>query len=326
MDTRDFVNRINLIARGYQHAQILFAAVRADVFRFLESPRNATELADALGWNARSAQMLLDGLLALELVTLEDARYRNVAMASMCLVPGAPADQTHIMRHIAGSYEPWGLLEESLKTGAPALCERDRDPEALRAFILGMADLTRHAAPGVIAALDLAGRRRLLDIGTGPGAYSIAFLEAHPHLHATLFDLPQVIEITREQVDAAGLSGRVTYRPGDLTQDSFGDGYDIALLSNIIHSFGPEENRALVRKCYECLAPGGLLVIKDFLLNPGRSGPPFSLVFALHMHVHTPAGGTYTVDEAADWTRAAGFRTGRFIDLGLASRLWLAEK
>lgn len=327
MDTRDFVNKLNVLARGYQHAQILFTGLRAGVFTHLEEPRTPEEVAVRTGWDARGVRMLLDGLVAVELVENSNGRYKNSLIASQCLIPGAPADQTHILLHSSHSYAAWGKLEQAVRTGEAVCKERpNRPPQELRAFILGMADLSRHAAPEVLKAVDLSPYRRLLDIGTGPGAFSIAFLRAHPRLHATLFDFPQVIAIAREQVEQAGLLDRVDFKTGDIMKDEFGAGYDVAFVSNIIHSFNPENNRLMVRKCFDALAPGGLLIIKDFLVEPHRTGPAFSLVFALHMLVNTGQGDTYTCEDVAAWTDQAGFKPGRFVDLGFASRLWLAEK
>lgn len=327
MDTRDFVNKLNILARGYQHAQILFTGLRAGVFAHLEEARTPEEVAGRTGWDARGVRMLLDGLVAVDVIENEGGRYKNTVMASHCLIPGAPADQTHILLHSSNSYEPWGKLEQAVRTGQAVYEERaDRSPEELRAFILGMADLTRHAAPEVLKAVDLSSYRRLLDVGTGPGAFSIAFLKAHPQLQATLFDFPPVIAIAREQVEQAGLLDRVEFKTGDITKDEFGAGYDVVFVSNIIHSFNPKNNRLMVQKCFDALAPGGLFIIKDFLVDPHRTGPAFSLVFALHMLVNTGQGDTYTCEDVAAWTDAAGFQPGRFVDLGFASRLWLAEK
>lgn len=327
VNPRELVNRLNLLCRGYQHAQILFTALKAGVFQHLDTPRTAAEVAAAIGWDPRGVRMLLDGLVALELVASEHGRYRNLPIATQCLVPGAPADQTHILEHSANAYETWGKLARAVRTGEAVLRERpDRSPEELRAFILGMADLARQAAPVLLESVDLSQARHLLDVGAGPGAYSIAFLRAHPQLRATLFDFPQVVAIAREQIEAAGLTDRARFLEGDLTRDDFGGCYDVVYVSNIIHSFGPEANQALIRKCYAALDPGGMLVIKDFLVDAGRTGPPFSLVFALNMLVHTGEGDTYTCDEVSTWTNAAGFKPGRFVDLGYASRLWIAEK
>ena len=120
-------------------------------------------------------------------------------------------------------------------------------------------------------------------------------------------------------------AGRLKPVPKSTTPD-LGTGYDFIHLSNVIHMLSADDNAALIRRCYDALNPGGLLLIKDFLIEPERCGPPFSLLFALHMLVHTPAGDVYTRIDAQTWTDQAGFGPGRSIELTPASRLWLAEK
>ena len=159
-----------------------------------------------------------------------------------------------------------------------------------------------------------------------PASYSIAFVSPARGMRATLFDRPEVIDIAKEQVGAAGCGNRIAYIPGDFMVDPMGSGYDLVLLSNIIHSYGPENNRKLVRKCFDALEPGGMMILKDFIPEDDRSGPPFSLLFALHMLIHTGEGDTYTYEEVASWTDSAGFAPGRVVDMTPQSRLWLVEK
>lgn len=323
----DPVQQLDELAAGFQKSQILFTALRAGVFDLLELEPTAEAVADKTGWSPRTARMLLDGLVAIELVTKTDGRYRNGAAVRACLIEGAPIDQRNIMLHRGYSWEGWSNLETALKSGgASQESKGERSPESLRAFILGMADTARTSATAMLEKLDLRDRRHMLDIGTGPGTYPITFMKSCPALRATLLDLPEVIPITREQVEAAGLGERVTYVPGDLAADALGTGYDLIHLSNIVHMLGPAANAALVRRCFDALELGGMLVIKDFLIEPDRPGPPFSLLFALHMLVHTPEGDVYTRVDAQSWTDEAGFGPGRCIDLTPNSRMWIAHK
>ncbi|MCL4215812.1 MAG: methyltransferase domain-containing protein [Candidatus Hydrogenedentes bacterium] len=151
-------------------------------------------------------------------------------------------------------------------------------------------------------------------------------VSTYPRLRATLFDRPEVIEIAREQVAGANLTGRIDFIPGDFMGDPLGAGYDVILVSNIIHSYGSDENRALMRKCAEALSPGGVLVVKDFFPDDERSGPPFALLFALHMFLHTEQGGTYTLSEVASWTREVGLEDGELIPVAVNSGAWIAHK
>jgi len=326
-DLRHFTNQIGEIGAGFRHAQILFVATEADVFSLLESPRRAEDVAKARDWSARGARMLLDGLVALGLIEKTDGWYRNAEIASVCLVPGREGYQGDIIRHTRDGWDTWARMEECVRTGNGVPREGGgRSPEGLRNFILGMSNIAVLSAQDVLGALDLSRYRRLLDVGGGPGTYSIAFVQAHPEMRATLFDLPEVVEIAREQVEKAGLLERFDFVPGDYKQDTLGSGHDLVFVSNIIHSLSDAGNRALVRKCYDALTTGGTLIIKDFLADDGRTGPPFSLIFALHMLIHTGDGDTYTISEVADWTRAAGFAEGRLVSITPQTRLWVVEK
>jgi len=326
-DVPTWTRNIDAIAGAFQQAQILITAVRANVFAQLEKPVVPADVASALGWSERGVRMLLDGLVALGLVERDGPNYRNTAAASACLIPGAPHDQTHIITHKAGGWESWGRLEEAVRTGAAIPRESpNRSPEDLRAFILGMADIGRMNAEAMLAALDIAPYRRMLDIGGGPGTYSIAFVKAQPDMRATVLDLPDVLPIGREQAERAGVSDKVTFIEGDLTTSDFGGPFDLILLSNIIHSVDASTNQDVVRRAHAALEPGGMLIIKDFLLDSGRVGPAYGLIFALQMLLHTPAGDTYTIDDVAAWTDAAGFPPGRFVDLAPQSRLWIVQR
>ena len=248
-------------------------------------------------------------------------------MASACLVSGKPGYQGNIVSHIGNTLPQWTHIEETLCTGQAQRSERaQRTPEELRAFILGMDDIGRTSARDMLGVIDLSRYRNLLDVGGGPATYTITFLEAHPEMMGNVFDRPDVLEIAREQVQRAGLGERVAYRPGDLTCDALGAGYDLILVSNIIHSYSPETNRRLVRNCFAALQPGGTLIIKDFLTDNDRSGPAFSLMFALRMLLACGEGDTYSFANVQSWTDDAGFAAGRVVDLTPQTRLWVVDK
>jgi len=326
-DLRGSTGRIDALARGFQNSYVMFAANELDIFALLEQPRTVGEVARARGLSERGTRILLNSLAAMELVVREGEMYRNTDLAAEYLVPGAKNYQGHILRHMRHVSENWARLGEAVKTGTGVQAQgAPRTAEQLRAFILGMSDIAKMSAAEMLPRLDLSGRRHMLDLGGGPATYAITVLNAYPRMRATVFDFPDVIEIAREQVAEARLEDRFSYITGDMTRDDIGSGYDFILLSNIIHSMSIDETRVVVRKCYDALEPGGLFIIKDFLVENDRSGPPFGLMFAINMLVATPAGDTYTFAEVEGWTREAGFKNGRVIDLTPQSRLWLVAK
>ncbi|MCK5862882.1 MAG: methyltransferase [Candidatus Hydrogenedentes bacterium] len=323
---REWTGKISSIASGYKMSQILYTALNAGVFDLLDVPQPASYIAAKLGWSERGTQMLLDGLLVLELVTKTDDCYKNTEAAAVCLMQTGDAYQGHILRHNQNSCNDWMALPDRIRTGTCGSAGENRSGEVLRDFILGMNDIAKISAYEVLQDIDISSYRHMLDLAGGPATYSIAFLEKNSKLHATLFDKPSVIEIAQEQVNAANLENRFNYIAGDCMNDSLGSGYDLVFMSNIIHSFSAEENKNLVKHAYEALIPGGTILIKDFIMENDRSGPAFGLIFALHMLVLTPAGGTYTYDEIKDWTDTAGFINGTFFSLTPQTRMWIAHK
>ena len=327
MPTKTPAEHVNQIATAYQQSQLLFTAVRAGVFDLLEESRSAAEIALALQWEERSARILLDALTAAELLEKHGGRYQNGVTASSCLVKGAKDYQGHIIQHAAHSWESYQGMEEAMKAGGPpGGPRRERTTAELRSFILGMDDIGRGSAQQLAKAVDFSKYLHLLDLGGGPATYPMVLVSAYPQLRATLFDRPDVIEIAKEQVEAGGLTDKIDFIPGDFMADPLGVGYDAILVSNIIHSYGTEENQRLVEKCAEALSPGGVLIVKDFFPNDERSGPPFALLFALHMFLHTEQGGTYTLNEVASWTREAGLEDGELIPVAVNSGAWIAHK
>lgn len=325
MNSPDYIRRMDALSGGYQRSLILFAALRGNVFEHLAIPGSAGDIALRTGWHPRGARMLLDGLVALELIEKENGIYRNAAIAEACLIEGAPYDQRQIILHRANGLEAWLGLERALTEGKGVDSEQ-REPEALRAFILGMDNIARNSARELFPRLELDACRRMLDVGGGPGTYAITFVQMRPEMRATILDLPLVLPIAQEQVRQAGLEDKIDFCPADMTKDPFPAGFDIILLSNVIHSFDAETNRRIVRECFGALEPGGRLIIKDFLMDEERSGPPFSLLFALYMFVSTSGGDTYTLHEAEDWMIEAGFEKGEAVAFTPQTRLLIAFK
>jgi cyclopropane fatty-acyl-phospholipid synthase-like methyltransferase len=185
---------------------------------------------------------------------------------------------------------------------------REVDDRWTRSFIAAMHRNARERAPHVVRAIGTAGARRMLDVGGGSGAYSIAFAQASAELHAEVLDRPEVLEIAQGHIDRAGLAGRVTTRVGDLRTDDFGEGFDLVLVSAICHMLSPAENRDLLRRCYRALAPRGRVVIQDFILEEDKTAPKMAALFSLNMLVGTEGGASYNESEYAAWLGEAGFR------------------
>ena len=193
-------------------------------------------------------------------------------------------------------------------------------------FIAAMHQNAALRAPLVVQAVGTTGVKRLLDVGGGSGAYSIAFARSSPELSAEVFDLGTVVPIADRHIADAGLGDRVRTRVGDLTRDALGTGYDLVLLSAICHMLGPDGNRDLLGRARAALVPGGRVVIQDHVMEEDKTAPRAGALFAINMLVGTPSGGTYSEAEYRAFLENAGFSEVRRIRLPGPNDLMLGTR
>jgi hypothetical protein len=119
-----------------------------------------------------------------------------------------------------------------------------------------------------------------------------------------------------------GLSSRIGFQAGDYLHDAVQGTYDVAWLSQILHSMGPEHCRVVIEKAVAVLEPGGLILVHDFLLNGSRQ-PALSCAFALNMLVNTDEGRSCRKEKSGRWRRQGwqhSAPTFRATDSGILSR------
>jgi cyclopropane fatty-acyl-phospholipid synthase-like methyltransferase len=261
--------------------------------------------------------MLLNALVAMGWLIKQGAIFSNSPSSARYFVAGSADDSRVSTMHMVHLWRTWSTLTECVRAGTSVFRQEivDRGEEWTRAFIAAMHRNARARAPLVVRAVGTEGVARMLDVGGGSGAYSIAFASAKENLEVDLLDLAKVIPIAQGHIESAGLAGRIRTRPGDLRTDKFGEGYDLVFVSAICHMLGAEENKDLVQRCFEALTPEGRLVIQDFILEPDRTAPKSAALFALNMLVGTQAGNTYTEHEYAAWLSETGFQDVRHVRL-----------
>ena len=304
-----FPQEIMGIARGFMESRALLTAIELDLFSALGEGAAHAEAAKKIGADPRATETLLNALVSMGLVEKRDGTYHNTGTTGRFLNSGSRDDARLSTMHLVGLWDRWSTLTECVKEGTSVARKKgeERDEEGLKAFIAAMHRNASFRAEKIMGRIGLAGVNKVLDLGGGSGAYSIALAKIAPDLDITVMDLPPVIELTKQYIADAGLDAKIKTAPGDMMEADPGSGYDLVLLSAIAHMWGPEENRKLFARIAEALAPGGRLVIQDFILDDDKTGPRAGAVFALNMLVNTKAGGSYSLAEYADWLKKAGF-------------------
>jgi len=330
-DHRAFIDRL---AAGYQESLLVLAANHLGVFGALaDGPRGAAELATTLDVDLRALDVMLCALVGAEVLT--QPAPHTFAMGEdlqPLLDPHGSETMSSILDHHHHLVASWSQLADVVRTGRPASAsQQPRDEGRLRAFICGMKDISRRSSVEVADALpELGARRRLLDLGGGPGTSALAFCARWPELRAVVFDLPPVLDIARAEIAAAGLTDRVTTLDGDFHVDPLlrdgAEPYDVVYISNIIHSLSPAETAVLLTRVTSVLADDGLVVLKDFYLDDTRTRPAFGSRFAVNMLVGTEGGKSYTWAETEALCHDAGLGDVRRLAVAVNSGLVVARR
>ncbi len=303
--------------QAFRPSRIILTAIELDIFSAIGNGATFEEVASKLALDARAAEMLLNALTSLELLEKKNGVFLNGSTASRFLAEGGRDDSRASLMHTANLWERWSTLTSCVRRGISVTYQEqaERPSQYTEAFIAAMHKNALFRAPTVIKALNLEKIKRVLDVGGGSGAYSMAFVRANSGIWADVFDLPNVVPIARRYISEAGLSDHIDTRTGDMRTDELGNGYDLALLSAICHMNSPEENKNLLAKCYRALNSDGQIVIQDFIMNSDKTVPQSGALFAINMLVGTKGGSTYSEAEYARWLTEAGFSDVRKVPL-----------
>ncbi len=306
------------LIHAFRYSKIMFVAVSLGIFDLLgNGPRAAHDLARAIGADADALERLLNACVGLRLLRKDNSEYANEPVAQTYLRRDSDSTLTgYVLYSDRALYPLWGELEDAVREGtnrwqqvfgvAGSLFDHFFKTEtAKHDFLAGMHGFGLLSSPRVIEAFDLTPYQCLVDLGGATGHLAMAACERYPKLRAAVFDLPSVIEVTREYVNKRGFQDRIELIPGDFFKDPLPEA-DLFSLGRILHDWSEEKIRLLLRRIYARLPRGGALLIAERLLDETKTGPLNALAQSLNMLVCTD-GKERTLSEYTAFLREAGF-------------------
>jgi (2Fe-2S) ferredoxin/precorrin-6B methylase 2 len=319
---------LNLTLRAFMESRVLLTALELDVFTAVGAGATAVEVAAKASTHVRATEMLLNALVSMGMLAKQQGVFHTTPVTARFFAEGSKDDARPGLLHTAQLWHRWSNLTDSVRAGTAVGFEEmaDRGDEWTGPFIAAMHRNASERAPLVVKAVGTTANERMLDVGGGSAAYSIAFAKANENLHSMVLDLPTVLPIAQRHINAAGLASRIETRPGDLRRHPLGTGFTLILVSAICHMLSPEENQDLLRRCFDALEPKGRVVVQDFILEADKTAPKQAALFAINMLVGTPAGSTYSYDEYMAWLQNAGFPEVKEIRLPGPSSLMVGVK
>ena len=259
------VRQISALTYGFIASKALFAALDLDLFtKIAKGTETVPALAEATGIPPNRLRTLLTALKTIGLISEAEGKFTNAPATEAYLVSGAAGDFRDYIRVVNGGFLYEGLhhLEKSMR-GERIFPDKGfyegivYSEGGVGGSAFSSAQHAGSLGPARLMArrVDLAGVTKLLDVGGGSGAYTLAFLKQNPKLQATILDFPETTETARRYAAEAGMSDRVAHVQGNAITTEWPGQQDVVLMSYVWSAIGGNDIKTLA------LPPQRLLIV-----------------------------------------------------------------
>ena len=310
-------------ANAYQRTEALKSAIELNLFTTIgEGKTTASEIARACQASERGTRILCDYLVIIGFLSKDQDKYSLTPDSAVFLDKRSPGYMGGTIEFLLTPklIDNFKQLTEAVKKGGTVTSEEgmiEAENPAWVSFARAMAPMMAMPAQLIAEMVDpqASAPVKILDIAAGHGLYGIAIARRNSNADVTALDWANVLEVAKENAQAAGLSDRYHTIAGSAFDVEYGSGYDIVLLTNFLHHFDLATCETLLRKVHASLADGGRAVTLEFIPNDDRVSPPQAAAFSMMMLGSTPSGDAYTFSELEQMFRNAGFARSELHDL-----------
>jgi hypothetical protein len=313
----------------------LRSAIELDIFTAIDDGKHrAEEIAEQVHASVRGVRILCDFMTILQFLTKEDGRYSLTPESKLFLSKHSPAYMGTLTGFLGTEHQLANFmsLTDAVRRGGTATGRGDhREPEEeiWVAFARSMAPITVPAASFISSLVEAEAARpmRVLDIAAGHGMYGITIAKNNPKANVVALDWPAVLEVAKENAERAGVADRYSTIPGSAFSAEMGEGYDLVLLTNILHHFDMTTCVQLMKRVHKALNAGGKAITLEFVPNEDRVSPPTVAGFSLTMLSATDSGDAYTFSEYQKMFAEAGYANASFHPIpGMPQQVLVSEK
>jgi demethylspheroidene O-methyltransferase len=321
--TRRRTRKLFDLMAGFVHSQVLLGCVRLDLFRALhQAPANLTDLARRTGLAPAVLQRLLLSAVALGLLEHRSQGRFGLGPLGVPLAQHEGISQMIEHNHLlyqdmqdplqflhnawsGGMAEYWPYAHEK-----PAVVTPASEVDKFTRYSQLMAASQGFVVQEILSSYFFDEHRCVLDVGAGKGRF-VSELAAHaPHLQFKMFDLPPVLALAREGLQAKGLTERVSLHPGSFLDDPLPEGADLITLVRVAHDHPDAVVRQILQKAHAALPVGGVLLLAEPMAQPDEEAgqPDASADAYFHFYLLAMgAGRLRTPQELQNMMQEAGF-------------------
>ncbi|MBP2323133.1 8-O-methyltransferase [Kibdelosporangium banguiense] len=310
----------------------MLAGIEIGLFDLLAgAPATAEQIEQRLGLHPRLTGDFLDSLVAMGFLERDGEQYTSTSLSDHYLRSGSP---TTIVRYLKGAQSRWQRLPEALKTGEPLvrvptpgatmdnLREGKDDWRLFFAWADYLAELRNRWLAGEF---DWSGITDLVDFGGGNGSAAAYIARENPHIHATVFDLPNAKVPFDERMAELDMTDKVSFHAGDFFVDPLPEA-DAVLLGGMLIDWSEDQRADMLRAVYDALRPGGLVLSGSHLIDDDRREHLASMTASLNIALVSQHGRVPRIGEGMSWLQRGGFLDVRAQPLGEFETLLIGRK
>ena len=303
--------RLQNMSRAFIGSASLFAAIDLELFTCVAQGDNTpASFAKRVGISEINAERLLTMCSASGLLNWTADHFENADDVARYLVKGEKSYAAAWLTFTRPDWTNWGNLTEKLRNPEPPSVIGSYGTmtvEYARRYHQATASVGFGSGRRFVKHVDLSMRRRLMDLGGGSGAYSIVAVQAHPQLSAVVFDLPPVVEVTKEFIASNDVESQVSTLAGDFTKDEFPENCDVAIMASNLPQYNREIIATVIKKAFAALLPGGEMHMLGEMLDDDRQGPLDAAIWGLLEAMSNSTGMTHTRGDCVSYFEQAGF-------------------
>lgn len=284
--------RFYRILQQQKETQVLLAALRLDVFSFLDRPITVTVLSDLLHYDRTNLNYFLKALVSIGILQKQGELFSNTEEGKLYLSKNS---ELYLGEYFLFWDKKTSLnnLEGLVVNGAKAAGNAVK-PHGFYDFH----ELARLAAVEIKTGrvqsfLQSAGKIleekggtdvKLLDLGGGSGLMAIEFAKQYPLSNAVIFEHPAVVDIPLSQITKENLEARVSVIAGDFTKDDIGTGYTVVVASGIL-DFAGKNLENLIKRIHNACRMGAYLYLVSHDVSDDLTSPKEAIIGWLSSHL-----------------------------------------
>ncbi|MCF8345649.1 MAG: methyltransferase domain-containing protein [Bacteroidales bacterium] len=305
-------SKIIEIANAFYQSGVLFSAIDANIFNELHKLKKASvkDISAQCNINLRAAELILDACAGMDLLNKENGLYSNSEEAELFLIKNSPNDLSKAIKYNQDVFSAWCRISKFVKTGNPVEkpeIHLGNDEERTRNFVYSMHGRALGICQTIIPYIDLKNCRKILDIGGGPGTFSVLLSKQYPKAEFIVNDLPSITRIADELIVLQKAENQVKTLPGSYHEIDFPENLDAILFFGMLHQESQDSIEKLFYKAFHALRKNGKVYVFDMMTDESHTSPLFSVLFAVNMALTTNQGWVFSDKELMSWLKNAGF-------------------